>query len=122
VAAAKTVDPLHNLYQQMGEASAGIRSINHAVNGVSQKVDGLNEKVESLASIVAAQGHLREDVSALKQFVETQASEISALKADKHRKEGERGVLTWMARNWPGAALMGFLAAFIAWANGKLPV
>jgi hypothetical protein len=119
-AAKATTDPLMSLHREMGEVTAVARGIGHAVNGISQKVDGLDGKVDALALVVAAQGHLREDVARLEQSLAGAISEIATLKADKLRREGAIGLLAWMGRNWPGAFLGAVLAALVTFANGLL--
>lgn len=98
-------DALLSLYEKIGEATAETRSTGQAVNKMAQKVDSLDGKVDALALVVAAQGHLREDVSRLEAALLEQKVEITALKTAALRREG-------------AVALLVALGGIIAWAAG----
>lgn len=111
---------MNSLFEKMGEVQAVAREAKHAANGASQKIDAVAGKVDALAIVVANQGHLQEDVDDLKSTVKEQRTTIEDLVADKHRREGAVGLVEWIGRHWPFPVISALLAAWIAWANGKL--
>lgn len=111
---------MQQLFETMGEVKEMARSAKHAANNTSQKVDAVNGKIDALALVVAAQGHLDDHLKRLEAHVETQDDEIELLKADKLRREGAVGLVEWVAKHWPFTLLAIFLAALVAWANGKV--
>jgi hypothetical protein len=104
----------------LGELIAEVRTVKHNQNNASAKVDIVAGKVDALALVVANQGHLQEDVDELKVTVKDQRSEINALVADKHRREGAIGLVEWISKHWPFTLVALALALIVAWANGRL--
>lgn len=99
---------LHMLYETMGEVKVIAREAKHAAANASAKID-------ALAVVVATQGTMREDVEELKR-------EVKDLVQDKHRREGAIGLVEWISKHWPFTLVAMLLAAFVAWANGKMPL
>jgi hypothetical protein len=90
----------------LGELIAEVRAVKHNQNNASQKLDAV--------------GHLVEQVRDIKLEQERHASRITLLEADKLRRDGAVGLVEWTSRHWPFTIILATLAAFVAWANGKL--
>lgn len=91
----------------LGELIAEVRAVKHNQNNSMQKLDAVNRLVDQVKELKEEQvrHHFR----------------ITVLEADKHRREGAVGLVEWFARHWPVTFVLGVLALFVAWANGKVP-
>jgi hypothetical protein len=90
----------------LGELIAEVRAVKHNQNNANQKLDAVNRLVEQV-----------------KEIKEEQAKHnfrLAVLEADKHRRDGAVGLVEWLARHWPFTLIVGALAAWVAWANGRL--
>lgn len=90
----------------LGELIAEVRALKHNQNNSNQKLDVI--------------GHLAEEVREMKEEQKAHNLRLAILEADKNRRDGAVGLVSWLTRNWPVSVLMAGLAAFIAWANGRI--
>lgn len=90
----------------LGELIAEVRTVKHNQRNDSQKLDSVN--------------HLIEQVKDIKSEQERHDGRITLLEADKLRREGAVSLVEWVSRHWPFTILITALAAFIAWANGRV--
>jgi hypothetical protein len=104
----------------LGEVKAVAREAKHAANNTSAKIDAVANKVDALALVVATQGHLKEHVERLELTAADNRNRIDELQADKLRRDGALGIMSWFARNWPLTLILAGLGALVAWANGRL--
>lgn len=90
----------------LGELIAEVRAVKHNQNNASQKLDAVT--------------HLVEQVREMKEEQERHHFRIAVLEADKNRREGAVGLVEWIARHWPFTIIITALAAWVAWANGRV--
>lgn len=90
----------------LGELIAEVRAVKHNQQNASQKLDAVT--------------HLVEQVKEIKETQERHHFRIAVLEADKNRRDGAVGLVEWIARHWPFTLFMGALAAWVAWANGRV--
>lgn len=115
-----TQQTLNTIFEKLGGVEASVREAKHAANNAGQKIDIVAGKVDNLAVVVATQGAIREHVERIEVMQKEHHEEIEILMTDKHRREGAMGLVNWLARNWPLTLILAVLAAFVAWANGKI--
>lgn len=111
---------LNTIFEKLGNVEACAREAKHAANNAGQKIDAVAGKVDALALVVATQGQLRDHVDRLERAIVEHQDKLEDLQADKHRREGALGIVSWFARNWPLTVIFAALAALVAWANGRL--
>lgn len=104
---------LHGVYEKLGEMSATLREVAHTGRTNSVKID-------ALAEVVIKQGLIHEKVSAHSLELGHHDARILVLELDKHHRDGAVGLVAWLGSHWPFTAFAAGLAAFIAWANGRL--
>lgn len=90
----------------LGELIAEVRALKHTTNNANAKIDAVGRLVEQVAEI--------------KEQQEKHHFRIAVLEADKNRREGAVGLVEWIARHWPFTVIVAALAAWVAWANGRL--
>jgi hypothetical protein len=90
----------------LGELIAEVRAVKHNQQNASQKLDAVNYLVEQVKEIKEEQGR--------------QHFRIAVLEADKNRRDGAIGLVEWLSRHWPISIIVAALAAWVAWANGKI--
>lgn len=90
----------------LGELIAEVRAVKHNQNNANQKLEAIN--------------HLVEQVRDLREEQEKHHFRLAVLEADKNRREGAIGLVEWLGRHWPFPFIAAMLAAWVAWANGKL--
>lgn len=90
----------------LGELIAEVRAVKHNQQNASQKLDAVT--------------HLVEQVKELREEQARHSFRLQVLEADKNRREGAIGLVEWVGRHWPFTLLAGLLAAWVAWANGKV--
>lgn len=90
----------------LGELIAEVRAVKHNQANSMQKLDAVNRLVDQVKELKEEQGrhHFR----------------LTVLETDKHRREGAVGLVEWFSRHWPVTFVLGILAVFVAWANGKV--
>lgn len=90
----------------LGELIAEVRAVKHNQQNASQKLDAVSHLVEQVKEIREEQSrhHFR----------------LTVLEADKNRREGAIGLVEWIGRHWPFTVIVTALAAWVAWANGKM--
>jgi hypothetical protein len=118
--AAVAPQTLNTIFSELGEVKAVAREAKHAANNTSAKIDAVANKVDALALVVATQGHLKEHVERLELTAADNRNRIDELQADKLRRDGALGIMSWFARNWPLTLILAGLGALVAWANGRL--
>lgn len=96
----------HNTDLLLGELVAEVRAVKHNQNNATSKLDAI--------------GHLVEQVKEIKLEQERHHFRIAVLEADKNRREGAVGLVEWISRHWPFTIMLTALAAWVAWANGRL--
>lgn len=97
----------------LGELIAEVRAVKHNQNNSIQKLDAVNQIA----------GTMKEALRRLEKIEQEQTNQhlrLAVLEADKHRREGAVGLVEWFARHWPVTFVLGLLAVFVAWANGKV--
>lgn len=95
----------------LGEIVAEIRAVKHDQRNVSQKLDAVGRQTEPIKGLV-------DQVKDLQREQEKHSFRLGVLEADKNRREGAIGLVAWLIKNWPFAAMIAALAAFVAFANG----
>lgn len=90
----------------LGELIAEVRAVKHNQNNATQKLDAVNLLVA--------------EVKEMKETQEKHHFRIAVLEADKNRREGAVGLIEWFSRHWPVSLILAAIAAWVAWANGKL--
>lgn len=95
----------------LGEIVAELRAVKHDQRNVSSKLDAVGRQTEPIKVLV-------EQVKDLRLEQEKHAFRLGVLEADKNRREGAIGLVAWLIKNWPVAAMLTALAAFVAFANG----
>lgn len=104
---------MNSLFEKLGNIDGSVREMKHAANNLSQKVDAVNVKVDNLALAIVKQDQHSHDIADHDQ-------RLRVLEIDKNRREGAIGLVEWCAKHWPFLGLSGFLAAWVAYANGLL--
>lgn len=97
----------------LGELIAEVRAIKHATNNNVMKLEGLGPIAET------AKEALRVAVE-VKLEQEKHHFRIAVLEADKSRRQGAIGLVEWVIRHWPFGVIAAALAAWVAWANGRM--
>jgi hypothetical protein len=64
--------------------------------------------------------HLVEQVKELREEQEKHNFRLAVLEADKNRRDGAIGLVEWLSRHWPFSVIVAALAAWVAWANGRI--
>jgi hypothetical protein len=90
----------------LGELIAEVRAVKHNQNNAMSKLDSVT--------------HLVEQVKEIKEAQERHHFRIAVLEADKNRRDGAVGLVEWIGKHWPFTLILGAMAAWIAWANGRL--
>jgi hypothetical protein len=93
-----TLPDLNPLYEKIGDMQATLRVVKHETTNTSAKVD-------ALATLVANQGHVIQDVQQLK-------DEVRQLQIEKFKRDGAIGLVEWLSRHWPVLVLIGALVAY----------
>lgn len=97
----------------LGELIAEVRAVKHDQRNSLQKLDAINNIAATMKEVLRRLEKAERDQ-------ENASLRLAVLEADKHRREGAVGLVEWTARHWPVTLVLGFLAAFIAWANGRV--
>lgn len=98
----------------LGELIAEVRGAKHATNNLAQKV-------EAIGPIAATANEALKIATEAKESILIHHTRLAVLEADKHRREGAVGLVEWIGRHWPFTIIMTALAAWVAWANGRIP-
>jgi hypothetical protein len=90
----------------LGELIAEVRAVKHNQNNANHKLDAVT--------------HLVEQVKELREEQEKHNFRLAVLEADKNRRDGAIGLVEWLSRHWPFSVIVAALAAWVAWANGRI--
>jgi hypothetical protein len=90
----------------LGELIAEVRAVKHNQNNANHKLDAVT--------------HLVEQVKELREEQERHNFRLAVLEADKNRRDGAIGLVEWLSKHWPFSVIVAALAAWVAWANGRL--
>jgi hypothetical protein len=92
------------------------------------QLDEISEAIGRLSgqfeSIDAFGRQITRDIAAVEGRIEGRIKvmddRLLALEIDKHRRDGAVGLAAWFAKHWPFSLIFAAMAAWVAWANGKL--
>lgn len=113
--AASTESDTRFQYEIIKSLADSVRQQSDVLRDVQKTQVGM---LERLAKIEA--NRINENVAELRANVNAACDRIDKLEQDKDRRDGAMGAWSWIARNWPMAAMVSALGVFVAWANNKL--
>lgn len=90
----------------LGELIAEVRAVKHNQNNANSKLDAVT--------------HLVEQVKEIREEQARHSFRLQVLEADKNRRDGAIGLVEWLSRHWPFSVIISALAAWVAWANGRI--
>jgi hypothetical protein len=96
----------------LGELIAEIRALKHSENNTSSKVDAVSRQTAPIPALV-------QQVKEIKDAQDKHHFRIAVLEADKNRREGAIGLVEWVARHWPIAAIAAAMTFIWALVQGK---
>jgi DNA-binding FrmR family transcriptional regulator len=109
---------LDEISQAIGRLSGQMEAIErymhereHGLNNLVQKVEALGVRITR--DIAAVEGRIEGRMMAMD-------ARVRSLEDEKQRRDGAVGLVAWFAKHWPFSIVIAFLAAWIAWANGRL--
>lgn len=109
---------LDEISEAIGRLSGQFESIErymhdreHGINNLALKVDAFGRQITR--DIAAVEGRIEGRIKAMD-------DRLLALEIDKHRRDGAVGLAAWFGKHWPFSLIFGAMAAWVAWANGKL--
>lgn len=91
----------------LGELVSEVRSVKHNQQNASSKLDAV--------------AHLVEQVKEMREEQIRHNARLAVLEADKARRDGALGLVSWFSRNWPMTVILAALAWFVGWATGVKP-
>jgi hypothetical protein len=113
---------LDEISQAIGRVDAYVHEYRHGINNIAQQISAMELASEKRHTTLKLElkAELRESNEAIRTDLATIASRVAKLEEARLRHEGAVGVFAWFAQHWPFATVAAGLAAFIAWATGRV--